>query len=551
MRDVLARGATPRRLGGGWPVVLGAIASGAALVCACASVATASPQWFGHLDDACSAAGPPALVQVRTSGIGWHSWAREPEDLIRTIPGVRSFVPSPGPGWCPSPATRVLTCDESLAGEAGLLAQELDVKVAAGPPVRSGDVQLALDPEQTGGPEAYSITVHDGTVLITGRTGDGVFYGTRTLLQSVRSSGRMPEGLVQDGPDRPQRGLNLDIARKYYSPGWIKARLREMADLKLNQLGLHLSDNSGLRVESLRHPEVVAWPYLTRSQVRQIVALATSLHITVVPEIDSPGHLRGLLKAHPELQARDSSGTPDRDVINIADPRAARIIDDLVREAAPLFPGPYWHIGGDEYPGLAVSNPEHTYPALAAAARRRFGPGGRIRDLATLWLNDRAAIVRALHKQPRAWNDGITAGGAITAAQDILVDYWTGLNPTARQPTDYLNEGRELINFNSAFLYYVLRRRGDPYGRGLPTGRDIYLYWSPSVLKGHQTDPTDSANILGGSLALWCDEPGAQTPEQTALGIRPPLRALAQRLWVPGPPRLTWEEFTDLAGALG
>src|SRR5262249_8436459 len=148
-----------------------------------------------------------------------------------------------------------------------------------------GDVELVFNEDAATGPEAYTLVSQGGQVQISGVASAGVFYGTRTLLQMLRSGGGVPEGAVTDGPDRPELVRNRDSARKYYSPAWIEARLREMADLKLNELGLHLSDDQGLRIESRTHPEVVSSPYLTKAQVRHIVAVAAGLHITVVPEI--------------------------------------------------------------------------------------------------------------------------------------------------------------------------------------------------------------------------------------------------------------------------
>jgi hexosaminidase len=443
--------------------------------------------------------------------------------------------------------TRVVTDGQGpFMHEAARLARELGVRVGTGPAGR-GDVELALDRNRRG-PEAYSLVSRGGRVQITGATAAGIFYGTRTLLQMLRSRGAVPPGVVTDQPDRPVRGLNLDIARKYFTPAWIETRLHEMADLKLNELDLHLSDDEGLRVESSSHPEVVSNPHLTKAQIRHIVAVAAGLHITVVPEIDSPGHLRTLLQAHPELAVRDRNGNLASGAINIADPRSARIIDGLLREYAPLFPGPYWHLGADEYAPLSRPDPEASFPQLAAAARRKFGTKARIRDLECAWLNDRAATVRALGKRMRAWNDGILPAGVVTPAKDIGADYWTGTSPNARTPEDYLREGREVINVNNELLYYVL----GPHSR-YPTGQRIYESWTPAVLYGTRrltSVPTGPDRVLGGRLAVWCDSPTVQTEEQVASGIRLPLRAIAQKLWDPRTPTLSWRAFTALADTL-
>ncbi|WP_171164171.1 glycoside hydrolase family 20 protein [Streptomyces sp. I05A-00742] len=466
--------------------------------------------------------------------------------IPRTVPAVRSFTARGGPGWRPTPGARVVTDPAGpLADEARLLAGELRITIAPGP-ARAGDIELALRPGQRGGPESYELTTREGRVLVTAPAEAGAFYGTRTVVQAVRSGGGLPEGVVSDAPDRSQRGLHLDIARKHFTAEWIEARLREMADLKLNQLGLHFSDDQGFRIESSTHPEIVSPEHLTKDEVRRIVALAGSLHITVIPEIDSPGHLGAVLKAHPDLQLRDATGVASRGAVDVSLPGAARIVDDLLREFTPLFPGPYWHLGSDEYRALMARDPQGSYPHLAQLARQRYGSQGRVQDLAAAWLNDRAAVVRSLGKKPKAWNDGFFRGGLVAADQGIEVEYWTGRELGAREPQEYLNEGRTVVNLNDQYLYYVL---GEPNEFRYPTGELIYRDWSPSVLRGTTPVAAGSAGpdrVPGGRFAVWCDHPDAQTPDQVANGIRLPLAAVSQRLWDPRPPQLPWQEFTAL-----
>lgn len=465
-----------------------------------------------------------------------------------TIPSVRMFEPARGPGWKPGGGGAVVVAkgSEALADEGRLIAGELKLGYRGAVAARPGDVELAL--ASSGAPEAYTVRTGNGKVAISGHDEAGVFYGTRTLKQAVKSGGAMPEGVVRDGPDRPQRGLNVDIARKHFTAGWIEDRLREMADLKMNQLGLHFSDDQGFRIASDSHPEIVSSRHLTKDEVRRIVDLAARLHITVVPEIDSPGHLGAVLAAHPQLQLKDAAGRPVRGAIDIGQPASAKIVDELLREYADLFGGAYWHLGGDEYQALVRKNPEASFPQLAALARQKYGPQGRVQDLAVDWVNDRAAVVRPLGKKPKAWNDGFFRGGAVSADKDIEVEYWTGKEIGARQPTEYLSQGRRLVNLNDEYLYYVL---GEPNDFTYPTGRRIYEQWTPFVLRGTQPVPrTYSDQILGGRFAIWADLANSQTQEQVARGIALPLAATAQKLWDPRTPTRSWQSFQALARQL-
>lgn len=468
----------------------------------------------------------------------------------RTIPAVRSHTPARGPGWRPAKGERVVVDDADLVDEGRLIAGELGLTYAGEKSdVRAGDVRLALNDDEGANPESYAMTVRGGRVTVSGPSDAGVFYGTRTLKQEVHGGGTAPEGVVHDQPAKPRRGFMLDIARKPFTASWIEDRVRELGDLKFNELGLHFSDDQGFRIASTTHPEIVSKDHLTKAQVKQIVDLAASRHITVVPEIDSPGHLGAVIAAHPDLQLRNASGVATRGAIDISKDASAAIVDELLDEYAGLFPGDQWHLGGDEYQALTVANPQASFPQLAAAATKAYGSGGTVADLTTGWLNDRADTVRNHDRTMRVWNDGFFAGTSVQAAKDLQVAYWTGKEIGARQPVAYLSAGRKVLNYNDEYLYYVL---GEPQTFVYPTGQRIYEQWTPRVLRGTQAVPAKyDSQILGGSFAVWCDLANSQTQDQVAAGIRMPLRATVQKLWDPGKPELSWTQFKSLAGKVG
>ncbi|EST39287.1 hypothetical protein N566_02805 [Streptomycetaceae bacterium MP113-05] len=512
---------------------------------ACAAVALAVLAFIG--DDDGGDGSPEARPSTRQP-------TTAPPDRLgpapASIPSVREWDPVRGPGWKPTDDSRVVAPENSpLTDEAKLLAGELDLTYSSGTAGPS-DVLLTLDDEADIPREGYELRSRDGLVRITGSTDAGVFYGTRTLLQTIRASGRMADGTIRDEPARSQRGFMLDIARKHYGADWIEDRIRQMGDLKLNQLQLHLSDDQAFRIESESHPEIVSDPHLTKAQVREIVDLAASRHITVIPEIDSPGHLGAVLAAHPDLQLRDTSGEPVPGAIDISDPAAGRLVDELIDEYAELFPDEYWHLGGDEYAALFEGDPEAAFPQLAAAARERFGSGADVEDLATAWTNARAKTVRAHDKTPQVWNDGMHAGGVVKPTRPREVTYWTGKEIGARPPEDYLREDWKLVNMNDEYLYYVL---GEPNQFTYPTGERIYEEWTPAVVRGTEPVPDSLSGpdrILGGRFAVWGDIADAQTTTQVADGIRLPLAATAQKLWDPVEPKASWRQFTALADRL-
>ncbi|UIX31293.1 beta-N-acetylhexosaminidase [Streptomyces sp. GQFP] len=494
-----------------------------------------------------AARAPSAAAPSSTASSRVYPLSKTP----RTIPAVREHIPARGPGWRPASTARVVVTAGALADEGKLLAGELKMAYGGTAGARAGDVQLKLDPGQANkGAESYTLTVTNGRVTVAAPAEAGVFYGTRTLKQEVSGGSTAPEGVVRDRPAKAQRGLMLDIARKHFTADWIKDRVRELGDLKFNELGLHFSDDQGFRIASDSHPEVVSAQHLTKAEVRDILALAASRHITVVPEIDSPGHLGAVLAAHPDLQLTNAQGTAADGAIDISKPESAKIVDDLLNEYADLFPGASWHLGGDEYRALTVSSPAASYPQLAAAATEKYGSGASVSDLATGWLNDRAATVRAHDRTSlRAWNDGFYQSSSVQPDKDIQVAYWTGKEIGARQPAGYLSAGREVVNYNDEYLYYVL---GQPNTFVYPTGERIYKQWTPRVLRGSTAvSSTYDDQILGGVFAVWCDLAGSQTQAQVADGIRMPLRATVQKLWDPrAQPSLSWNQFRTLADRL-
>ncbi|NYI07994.1 beta-N-acetylhexosaminidase [Allostreptomyces psammosilenae] len=477
-------------------------------------------------------------------------------DVLLTIGQVPApTAPADGPGTAPAPSAAPEGADGADGADAADAAAPRATADTGLPTTADEAYLLRVDttaPAPTGtGAEIARADAGAGRLVVAGATDTGVLRGTRTVLQSLQAVRHLPSGTVVDRPDRPQRGLSIDLARKFFDKEWIADRIREAAWLKLNQVHLHLSDDQGFRLASDSHPEVVSEQHLSKEDVRELVALAERYHVTLVPEIDSPGHLGQVVRAHPDLALVDYAGDPSETALDIADPAARELLLDLVLETAELFPGPWFHIGGDEYIALMARDPEATYPALADYARRTHGPDATIEDAATGWLNTVAAALHERGKTVKAWNDGRHHGGVVEPDPRIEVEYWTGKEYGATEPEVYLDAGDTLVNLNDEYLYYVL---GEPNDFAYPTGQRILEEWQPSVLRGSTpsaAELTGPDRVTGGRLALWCDLADAQTADQVAAGLRMPLRAVAEKLWVPGPARVDWKTFDVLTDRVG
>lgn len=421
-----------------------------------------------------------------------------------------------------------------------LTGQRLAVLVAT--EARPGDIVLQLDPsEDTPGAEGYTLSITPIS-RIRARTERGLFNGTRTLLQLVCQGTTLRGGVARDWPDYPERSLMIDMGRKYFSLPWLEKHIRDLAYLKYNFLHFHLSDNYGFRLESERHPEIMSPEHYTKEQMRALIALAQRYQITIVPEIDMPGHMDTILAAHPDLQLVSSTGRRWPGDIDLSKDASYQLLQDILEEYLPLFPGPYWHIGADEY---VMRDVYDNYPQLLTAARQRYGPDANAKDSYLGFVNWANEIVTAHGKVTRAWNDGLHSGAAVKVASTIIIEHW--FHQADREPQELVASGLSLMNCNADYLYYVLHRQ--EHWRAQPDA--LYNDFEPHLFHGSGTiDPLHPRN-LGAKLHVWCDKPERETEEQIAEGIRCPLRSLAQKNW--GSPVLTptYDGFLPIIERIG
>jgi hexosaminidase len=271
----------------------------------------------------------------------------------------------------------------------------LDLAIVQGD--QDNAIVLALDASASDQEEGYRLAITDKKVLITAPQPAGLFYGIQSLKQLIPSHGgnipgvnnqfALPQGSIDDHPEYAYRGMMLDVARHFFSVEDVKKLIDQIAVYKINHLHLHLSDDQGWRIE------IKSWPllttigganevgggnggYYTQDDYTEIVRYAQSRFITIVPEIDMPGHTNSALNAYgilnPGITVPEATAVPvDRKALGVEeeDPDATpyhtgievgfstldtdspityKFIDDVIREISELTPGPYFHIGGDE-----------------------------------------------------------------------------------------------------------------------------------------------------------------------------------------------------------
>ena len=497
--------------------------------------------------------------------------AAQAADPLPLVPALRSWTPSGGALRLRHDARVVVRRAERrrLSGEARTLAADLGRllghRVRTGTRARRGDVLLTLTSrDEKLGAEGYSLRV--GRVFtIAAREPAGVFYGGRTLLQLRRLDVALPRGRGRDLPRYAERGLMLDDGRVFFSRSWLERRIRALSDLKLNLLHLHFSDDQGFRVESKTHPEVVAQPALSQDDVRALVTFARERHVTIVPEIDMPGHMTALLAKHPELQLTKAGGQKQPDKLDVSLPEARKFAAEIIGEFLPLFPAPWWHMGADEYLGAFSTEADYAaYPQLQSYAQAKHGASANGKDAVLDFVNEVDSQVRAAGKTLRIWSDGMKGGSAVKLDPRIAVEWWEGRSSPL--PEELIAEGRHVLNVGWWPLYYVT---GGTFKILRSSEAAFYEEWNPWHFEGPYTarwlgGPPQYTELrpdeplqLGATLAVWNDDPASPDAKEPAVaeGIAPRLRIVAQKTW--GSPQFTgsYAQFAPAAakatGALG
>ena len=258
--------------------------------------------------------------------------------------------------------------------EAAVKAAGLNVKRTKRPQ-KSGDIRIYLNPESMSFDEGYAIVTAEESVYITAKTSAGAFYALQTIRQLVES-GEWLTGAIVDYPRFDYRGILIDISRHHRSVEFLKRQIDMMARLKMNRLHLHLTDAAGWRIEVEAYPrltEYAAWRkgatwkewwsrdnrdyaemgtedayggYLTKEDAKELVRYAADRYITIIPEIEMPGHSAEVVAAYPELAC--SQKPEQQEDLCIGKEATFEMMQTILDEIIEIFPSEYIHIGGDE-----------------------------------------------------------------------------------------------------------------------------------------------------------------------------------------------------------
>ncbi|MER7460748.1 beta-N-acetylhexosaminidase [Micromonospora sp. NPDC126480] len=476
--------------------------------------------------------------------------APAPVRLGAVVPAPEQVLPEPDDDFTlPADAAIRVSADPAARAVAELLAELLRPAtgyplpvVDAARPEPAGGIALVLDDDPALGPEGYRLDVTPAGIRIGAATPAGLHHGTQTLRQlfpaeiestaPVTSRWTLPGGSITDRPRFAYRGAMLDVARHFFGVEDVLRVIDHLARYKLNHLHLHLTDDQGWRIA------VDSWPRLTTvggttavggspggwytpDDYRRIVAYAADRHITVVPEIDLPGHTNAALTAYPEL-APDGVAPPPYtgtevgfSYVDPANERTYDFVTDVLGEVAARTPGPWLHVGGDE----AFKVKGAAYTGFVERVQR---------------------IVAGLGKRVVGWHQLAPA-----AHTDGRVLQWWGTDGADPVTADAVRRGARLILSPGNHAYLDMKYAPDtPIGHdwaGLIDVRRAYD-WDPGT---HVTDVPAEA-VLGVEAPLWTESVTSLADIEYLL--LPRLPAIAELGWSP---RAThnWAAFRErLAG---
>ncbi|WP_298063061.1 family 20 glycosylhydrolase [uncultured Rikenella sp.] len=396
-----------------------------------------------------------------------------------------------------------------------------------------------------GHPEGYRLMAENGKVTIVGGGEAGVFYGLQTLEQLKDSAGRVPAVTIEDAPRFPWRGMHLDVSRHFFSKDFIKKYLDILAYHKINTFHWHLTDGIGWRLQIDRYPRLTqkaAWRkvkdekapwiglelsdearqdsadtyggYYTKEDVREIVSYARERHITVVPEIEMPGHSEAATFAYPEYSC--PTAQPGSGIYCPGKEETFAYLERIIDEVIELFPdSPYIHIGGDE-----VDKEQWSRCPLCRKRMREEGLENE-HELQSYFVHRMEEYINSKGKAMIGW-DEILEGGL---APNATVMSWTGFEGGIKAA----NAGHNVVMVPLDYVYfdhYQGQNPCEPQAWGGFNGIKRVYSFDP-VPAG--IAPENVHYVLGGQGNLWTEN--IRTPEHAEYMLLPRLAALSEALW--------------------
>ena len=496
------------------------------------------------------------------------------------IPNPVSYIAEKG-NFVVTPTTKVVlkNSNSELFQVADLFFSSFVIKglkvVQSKPNANSKNIEISLNSiaDESIGKEGYSLKIRQNKVELKANNVIGVFYALQSLDQlfdfNAKSNGNvvLPACTITDFPRFGWRGLMLDVSRHFFSTSDVKKYIDWMSKYKFNVLHWHLSDDNGWRIEIKALPkltEIGAWRverfgafgnreapsegeatayggFYTQEEIKDILHYAAERQITIVPEIDIPGHSMALLAAYPELSTlkepkmvNPGSSFADwhgdgtftmkiENSLNPSDEKVYAILDTIFGEVAALFPGQYIHIGGDEcYHGFWEKDPG----CVALMQKENLKDA---KELQSYFIKKVVNIITSKGKKAIGWDEILYGGLADGAA----IMSWRG----TKGGIEASKAGHEVVMSPNSFAYLDYTQ-GDP-------SVEVPVYAKLSLKKSYEFEPApegvDPKYILGGQGNLWTEK--IPTIEHAFYMTYPRALAIIESVWSPSEKK-EWNNFS-------
>lgn len=453
----------------------------------------------------------------------------------------------------------IIVADKQFSEQVGYLQQQikaqcgLDLSVQSKPSKKSSAIILGYNNKNIDHPEMYLLDIKNGHAKIQARDVEGIVHGIQTLLQllPLKKSGNilLPAVSIQDYPRFRYRGMHLDVSRHFFPESFVKKYIDYLAFHKFNTLHWHLTDDQGWRIEIKSYPrltETGAWRdstlvghtratpvrfdgvryggYYTQDEVKDIIHYAAVRGITIIPEVDIPGHSRAAIASYPELSTDPDSawqvatrwGTFNRHN-NVLAPneKTFAFLKTVFGEIADLFPSPYIHVGGDECSKIWWK---------ADAKTQSFMKEHGLKDeteLQTYFIQQVIGYLNAKGKKVIGW-DEILEPGLDTSA---IIMNWRGVKAAITAAEN----GHEVIMVPGKPLYfdYYQSKEKDSLAIGGYNPLDSVYLFEP--VPARIAEKGLSNQVLGAQANVWTEY--IAYPSTVEYMIFPRMTALSEVLW--------------------
>ena len=436
--------------------------------------------------------------------------------------------------------------------------------IAAGEQVKNAIV-LGLDPG-IANKEGYVLTTTPEGISINGQTENGVFYGIQTLRKSIPAEAKgatvlIPAGEIKDEPRFSYRGMHLDVGRHFFPKEFIKKYIDLLALHNMNTFHWHLTEDQGWRIEIKKYPKLTEigsqrsrtvigrntqeydnTPYggfYTQEEAKEIVKYAQERYITIIPEVDLPGHMLAALAAYPEMGC---TGGPYEvcprwgvfeDVLCIGNDKTMQFLEDVMSEIIEIFPSEYVHIGGDEAPRTRWEKCPKCQARIKAEGLKADKKHTAEDRLQSYCMTRIEKFLNSKGRRIIGW-DEILEGDV---APNATVMSWRG----ASGGIEAAQMGHDVIMTPNTYCYFDYYQTADT--KDEPLGIGGYV----PIEKVYSLDPTFDLNeeqkkhIIGAQANLWTEY--ITTTEHVEYMVLPRMAALAEVQWTQ-PEKKDFKDFT-------